>query len=226
MEYLDGKQRYQKRQQVGTTISDAYDLQGNILALRRNGRLYSGVYGVTDDLVYEYEGNRLAKVTNLAPERPAYKDVMYYVDDADRQITRISYDQRNMPRRIDYRDGSHVDYTYDADGVKLRVDYYLSPYIIVPGDEYGTAVDSMQLVHTWREYVGNCVYENDTLSRVLIDGGYITFEGTDRQPLYHYYAKDYLGNNRAVADEAGRIEETSHCCLLILSIGHNRAHRG
>ena len=100
----------------------AYDLQGNILALRRNGRLYSGVYGVTGDLVYEYEGNHLTKVTNLAPERPAYKDAMYYVDgagldtertydangnmvsNADRQITRICYDQRNQPRRISYLD--------------------------------------------------------------------------------------------------------------------------
>ena len=63
---------------------------------------------------------------------------------------------------------------------------------------------------TWREYVGNCVYENDTLRMVLIDGGYITFEGAARQPLYHYYAKDYLGNNRAVADEAGRIEGINH----------------
>ena len=223
----------------------AYDLQGNILALRRNGRLYGGVYGVTDDLVYEYEGNRLAKVTNLAPERPAYKDAMYYVDgadldtertydangnmasDADRQIVRISYDQRNLPRRIDYLDGSHVDYTYDADGAKLRVDYELNTCsaVLLPTDG-DVACDSSAYVHTWREYVGNCVYENDTLRMVLTDGGYITFDEAARQPLYHYYAKDYLGNNRAVADEAGRIEETSHCCLLILSIGHNRAHRG
>ncbi|MDY3248499.1 MAG: RHS repeat-associated core domain-containing protein [Prevotella sp.] len=206
----------------------AYDLQGNILALRRNGRLYGSVYGVTDDLTYEYDGNRLTKVTNLASERSAYKDAMYYVDwtdldteraydangnmvsDADRQITRISYDQQNLPRRTDYLDGSHVDYTYDADGVKLRVDYYLSPYIMVPGDEFGIAVDSTQLVHTWREYVGNSVYENDTLRMVLIDGGYITFDGASHQPLYHYYAKDYLGNNRAVTDEAGRIEEINH----------------
>ena len=201
MEYLDNKQRYKKRREAGTTISHAYDLQGNILALRRNGRLYGGVYGVTDDLTYEYDGNRLTKVTNLAQERPAYKDAMYYVDwadldteraydangnmvsDADRQITRISYDRQNLPRRTDYLDGSHVDYTYDADGVKLRVDYYLSPYIMVPGDEFGIAVDSTQLVHTWREYVGNCIYENDTLRMVLIDGGYITFEGAGRQPL-------------------------------------------
>ena len=132
------------------------------------------------------------------------------VSDADRQITRISYDQRNLPRRTDYLDGSHVDYTYDADGVKLRVDYYLSPYIMVPGDEFGIAVDSTQLVHTWREYVGNSVYENDTLRMVLIYGGYITFDGASHHPLYHYYARDYLGNNRAVTDEAGRIEEINH----------------
>ena len=228
MEYLDNKQRYKKQREAGTTISHAYDLHGNILALRRNGRLYGSVYGVTDDLTYEYDGNRLTKVTNLAPERPAYKDAMYYVDgadldtertydangnmvsDADRQITHISYDRQNLPRRTDYLDGSHVDYTYDADGVKLRVDYYLSPYIMVPGDEFGIAVDSTQLVHTWREYVGNCVYENDTLHMVLIDGGYIPFAGASPQPLYHYYAKDYLGNNRVVTDEAGRIEEINH----------------
>ena len=95
-------------------------------------------------------------------------------------------------------------------GMKLRVDYYLSPYIMVPGNEVGIAVDSTQLVHIWREYVGNCIYENDTLRMVLIDGGYITFDGASHQPLYHYYAKDYLGNNRAVTDEAGRIEEINH----------------
>ena len=207
----------------------AYDLQGNILALRRNGRLYGSVYGVTDDLTYEYDGNRLTKVTNLASERSAYKDAMYYVDwtdldtertydangnmvsDTDRQITHISYDRQNLPRRIDYLDGSHVDYTYDADGVKLRVDYELNTCstVLLPPDE-DVACDSSACVHIWREYVGNCIYENDTLRMVLIDGGYITFEGASHQPLYHYYAKDYLGNNRVVVDEACQIEEISH----------------
>ncbi len=117
MRFARIKRRYMGRRKAGTTISYAYDLQGDILALRRNGRLYGSVYGVTDDLTYEYDGNRLTKVTNLAPERPAYKDAMCYVDwadldtertydangnmvsDADRQITRISYDQQNLPRR-------------------------------------------------------------------------------------------------------------------------------
>ena len=163
----------------------------------------------------ETRGNRgatrIAYIKQCYQERPAYKDAMYYVDDADRQITRIGYDQRNQPRRIDYLDGSHVDYTYDADGAKLRVDYELNTCsaVLLPTDG-DVACDSSAYVHTWREYVGNCVYENDTLRRMLIDGGYITFEGAARQPLYHYYAKDYLGNNRAVADEAGRIEEINH----------------
>ncbi len=177
----------------------------------------------------ETRGNRgatrIAHIKQRYLERPAYKDAMYYVDgadldtertydangnmvsDADRQIARISYDQRNLPRRIDYHDGSHVDYTYDADGAKLRVDYELNTCsaVSLPTDE-DIACDSSAYVHIWREYVGNCVYENDTLRRVLIDGGYITFEGVARQPLYHYYAEDYPGNNRVENDEAGRIE--------------------
>ena len=205
-----------------------YDLQGNILALWRNGRLYDSVYGAIDDLTYEYNGNQLTKVTNHAEEQPAYKDAMYYTDwtdqgtertydangnmvsDADRQIIRISYSPQNQPWRIDYFDGSHVDYNYDTDGVKLRTDHYINPYVMVPGDEFGITVDSTQLIHTWREYVGNCIYENDTLSKVLIDGGYVTFEGKNQQPLYHYYIKDYLGNNRMVIDEEGQIEEVNH----------------
>mgnify|MGYP004456120731 FL=1 len=137
--------------------------------------------------------------------------IINMVSDADRQITRISYDQQNLPRRIDYLDGSHVDYTYDADGGKLRVDYELNTCstVLLPPDE-DVACDSSACVHIWREYVGNNVYENDTLRMVLTDGGYITFDEASHLPLYHYYAKDYLGNNRVVVDEAGRIEEINH----------------
>ena len=77
-----------------------------------------------------------------------------------------------LPRRIDFDDGSHIDYAYSADGEKLRVDYYLTPYTpaVPDGEEFGIACDSSQLVHTWREYAGNRVYENGVLSRLLFDG--------------------------------------------------------
>ena len=208
----------------------SYDLMGNILTLSRSGKVYDEIYGVTDDLTYQYDGNRLIRVTNHAADTPAYKDAMYYADgadldtertydangnmtsNADSRISRISYDALNMPCRIDYIDGSHIDYTYAADSVKQRVDYYLNPYTSsLPDDDLGTACDSSLLVHTWREYAGNCVYVCDTLSMILIDGGYITFDYTTHQPIYHYYLKDYLGNNRITVSLAdGRIEEVNH----------------
>ena len=208
----------------------SYDLMGNILTLSRSGKVYDEIYGVTDDLTYQYDGNRLIRVTNHAADTPAYKDAMYYADgadldtertydangnmtsNADSRISRISYDALNMPCRIDYIDGSHIDYTYAADGVKQRVDYYLNPYTSsLPDDDLGTACDSSLLVHTWREYAGNCVYVCDTLSMILIDGGYITFDYATHQPIYHYYLKDYLGNNRITVSLAdGRIEEVNH----------------
>ena len=208
----------------------SYDLMGNILTLSRSGKVYDEIYGVTDDLTYQYDGNRLIRVTNHAADTPAYKDAMYYADgadldtertydangnmtsNADSRISRISYDALNMPCRIDYIDGSHIDYTYAADGAKQRVDYYLNPYTSsLPDDDLGTACDSSLLVHTWREYAGNCVYVCDTLSMILIDGGYITFDYTTHQPIYHYYLKDYLGNNRITVSLAdGRIEEVNH----------------
>ena len=208
----------------------SYDLMGNILTLSRSGKVYDEIYGITDDLTYQYDGNRLIRVTNHAADTPAYKDAMYYADgadldtertydangnmtsNADSRISRISYDALNMPCRIDYIDGSHIDYTYAADGVKQRIDYYLNPYTSsLPDDDLGTACDSSLLVHTWREYAGNCVYVCDTLSMILIDGGYITFDYTTHQPIYHYYLKDYLGNNRITVSLAdGHIEEVNH----------------
>ena len=114
-------------------------------------------------------------------------------------------------RRIDFDDGSHIDYAYSADGEKLRVDYYLNPYTpaVPDGEEFGIACDSSQLVHTWREYAGNRIYENGVLSRLLFDGGYVSF-GDSGEPTYHYYIKDYLGNNRIVADAHGNVEEVNH----------------
>ena len=64
------------------------------------------------------------------------------------------------------------------------------------------------------DYCGNIVYENDTLKRVLIDGGYITFAhtkgGSLSAPQYHFYVKDHLGNNRVVVNGSGKIEETNN----------------
>ncbi|WP_051697855.1 RHS repeat domain-containing protein [Prevotella sp. 10(H)] len=54
------------------------------------------------------------------------------------------------------------------------------------------------------DYVGNKVYENGKLKRILIDGGYI--EGS----AYYFFMTDHLGNNRVVADQRGTAIQTNH----------------
>lgn len=94
-----------------------------------------------------------------------------------------------------YDDGSHIDYTYSTDGVKLRADYYLNPYApAVPDGEFGIVCDSSLLVHTWCEYAGNRVY--GVLSCLLFDGGYVSFR--DSVPTCHYYIRDYLDKQEEI----------------------------
>ena len=74
-------------------------------------------------------------------------------------------------------------------------DYKKSPYNpAVPDGEFDIA--------------GNRVYEDGVLSRLLFDGGYVSFR--DSVPTCHYYIRDYLGNNRVVADAHGNVEEVNH----------------
>jgi len=61
------------------------------------------------------------------------------------------------------------------------------------------------------DYCGNMVYENEILSKILTDDGYITLNGTT--PTYHYYLKDHQGNNRVVTYWNGSqwvIEQVNH----------------
>ncbi|MDU1893086.1 MAG: RHS repeat-associated core domain-containing protein [Dysgonomonas sp.] len=67
----------------------------------------------------------------------------------------------------------------------------------------GTMASSAPKIET-ADYVTNKVYENGTLKRILIDGGYI--EGG----TYHFYAANHLGNNHIVADASGAVIQMNH----------------
>lgn len=58
------------------------------------------------------------------------------------------------------------------------------------------------------EYCGNHIYDNGELKQTLFDGGYLTYDG--ETPIYHFYVKDHLGNNRMVLDESGNVEQVTH----------------
>ena len=111
-------------------------------------------------------------------------------------------------------DGSYIHYTYDAAGTLLRKGYYVGEELTeIPGDD---EEEEKELVEEEEEipytdvtdYCGNYVYENGTLRRILVEGGYITFDSS--QPVYHFYLKDHLGNNRVVANASGQAEQVNH----------------
>ncbi|NLZ72426.1 MAG: RHS repeat-associated core domain-containing protein [Bacteroidales bacterium] len=48
------------------------------------------------------------------------------------------------------------------------------------------------------------IYEDNTLKRILVDGGYI------EDGRYHFYVQDHLGNNRMVVDQEGAVAQITH----------------
>ena len=108
----------------------------------------------------------------------------------NKNISLIQYNSLNLPSSITYQNGNMASYVYSAAGGKLSVSY-----------QTGTGNTSTQ-------YCGNIIYDDNNLSQVLIDGGYITFSGTT--PQYHYYLQDHLGSNRVVVSQGGTVEQVNH----------------
>jgi len=86
------------------------------------------------------------------------------------------------------------EYTYSASGQKLKVVQKWNPnYSSTPVAGVGSAINTDSLTQSKKtEYIGNMIYENDALKRILIDGGYI--EGG----VYNYFMTDQQGNNGGV----------------------------
>ena len=122
------------------------------------------------------------------------QDVEYLYDengnlikDLNKSIADIQYNLLNLPKRITFNDTnkSTHEYIYSADGKKLSVIHKSS-------------------AENRTDYVGNMIYENGSLKRILVDGGYIE-NGT-----YYFYLQDHLGNNRVVAKSDGTVIQTNH----------------
>lgn len=99
----------------------------------------------------------------------------------NKNITDIQYNVLNLPNKVTFGNGNSVSYTYAADGRKLQTVHKINGIITTTG------------------YVGNMIYENGTLKRTLVDGGY--YDNDE----YYFYLKDYLGNNRVVANQDGTV---------------------
>jgi hypothetical protein len=96
--------------------------------------------------------------------------------DLNKEISDIQYNTLNLPRLMEIKSPvaeARNEYTYSASGQKLRVVQKWNPnYSTAPG--IGSAITvSVLTANKTTDYIGNMIYENGTLKRILIDGGYI-----------------------------------------------------
>ena len=181
-----------------------YDLNGNMLSLKRHGvtdyvtslPTHVRAYGIIDDLKMAYDGNQLIQVTDAA-EDLTYTGAMDFRDGADeaveytydaggnmtsdlnRSIVSITYNMLNLPQSVLFKDGHESRYTYAADGRKLRAEYRLNNFqIIDKSDASG----------------------NDWAEQGLADGGMVVGPGVsdsvkiDNPNYTTLTVRDYCGN--------------------------------
>lgn len=184
-----------------------YSDNGNILNLNRRGRLSAlsvttnPVFGDLDKLKYKYNGNQLVGVDDAAAvsvlphdfedngnkyqtsgnNEYAYDASGNLLRDDNKGISSIAYNQLNQPTLITFVNGNSLQFTYTADGQKVRK-------VATPAGGSATTTD----------YVSGFVYENGQLKfgpmpegRVLRNPGTPTFAWK-----YEYHLKDHLGNLR------------------------------
>ncbi len=190
------------------STSYSYDFNGNIETLTRQGFLDDGSFAEIDHLAYKYQGNRLIGVNDqnnpiaqdygftdngLFSEITNVDDTTkheYFYDpngnliaDYNKGIEAVRYNQLNLPVLVDLGNDRHIEYLYDAAGIKLQQRVY-------KGGDLQKEMD----------YVGNFVYENGSLAFILTDDGrLVPKEGGGYN--YEYFIKDHLGNTRVVVKD-------------------------
>ena len=128
--------------------------------------------------------------------------------DRNKGISCITYNTMNLPSRIEFENGSRATYLYSADGTKLQVKYETSyAGLLASGPPSGSASTAIADIHTI-DYVGDKIYEDGVLSRILIEGGYVDYSG--ETPIYHTYLTDHQGNVRVVVDENAAVKQVNH----------------
>jgi RHS repeat-associated protein len=157
-----------------------------MLTLQRYGKTTASVYGLIGNLrmdlnkgLHINEYNSLNLPAWIEVNSPVAEAMAYYNYTASGQKI-MAYHMYNMNRALNPVTGATVE---NITGYPVR-------------DELLTS----QLVTS---YVGNKVYENGTLKRILVDGGYI------EDGVYHYYVTDHLGNNRIVANSSGTVVQST-----------------
>lgn len=175
-----------------------YDLNGNIKKLDRYGKGGAQM----DILTYDYgagdqQGNQLRWVADAGDKTLGFvdgnvsgDDYLYdangnMTSDKNKNITAITYNYLNLPEKVTKGTGEYIKYIYDAGGRKLSQQVYASNNTLTKSTDY----------------VGEYIYENDTLRFINTEEGRVILplssgEGAGGEVEYQYHLKDHLGNVR------------------------------
>jgi RHS repeat-associated protein len=168
-----------------------YDKNGNIKKLSRKGDYDPQVGNIDiDDLVYTYTANtnQLTKVVdnsnnvsgfndaNKADDDYSYDDNGNMITDKNKNITAISYNHLNLPKKITFGTTGSIEYFYTAAGQKIEK-------IVTEGT-----------VTTATNYLGGYQYKDNVLEFFPTAEGYV--KNTDGALSYVFQYKDHLGNVR------------------------------
>ena len=186
-----------------------------------NGRKSDGSYGLTDALTMSYVGNRLIRVVDAADPVVTngsmdFKDgtdtgVEYtynasgaLTSDLNKGISGIDYDINGNMSKVTFSNGNTTEYVYSQSGAKQRVIH--GTVTALPFAEPGISTAAAASVsRDTTEYIGDFVFRNGVLDRLLFRGGYMDIAGG--VPRYHYFATDHLGSVRTVYGEDGVAEQ-------------------
>lgn len=176
----------------------AYDLNGNIKRLERNGSFSNWATGTIDNLFYYYKGNQLVGVDDQVMsdngydfyDNGSYFNVDYpeFTYDANGNVTRdankgilnISHDHNNLPTSIDFPRSKRLEYLYDYAGNKLRQDV-IQPESPPKRTDFISNLVMIDNKPAWLNF---------DEGRVLLNNNVVTFTET--------HLKDHLGNTRVV----------------------------
>ena len=203
-DYSEGYSMNQNLDRYTEKVTE-YDKNGNIKKLQRYGQTGASSYGLVDNLTYTYNGNKITRVddavtatsytggTNFINGASTNNEYTYDANgnltkDLNKNISNIQYNSLNLPQVVTFSDGSTITYIYTYDGKKLRTVHVIGS------------------TTTTTDYCGNVIYENGTAKRLLTDEGYVDLTTN----TYYYYMKDHQGNNRAVVNSSGTVQETNH----------------
>ena len=157
-----------------------YDANGNMNHILRKGLNSAGTAVTTiKNISMALTGNRMTAIGGSAC---SHDDKGRMTSCAYGEAWTATYNILDLPQSETVGTKS-ISRKYSADGIKLQEK-------ITDGGNVAT-----------RDYVGNCIYENGVLKKILFEGGYTEMNGNI--PSYRFFLIDHLGSVRAVIDEIG-----------------------